>query len=458
MKHILSIYIEEAISEEKLSLLVAWAKRFSPLVTVENSTNGQEAKGYRANAIHMDVSGSLRLFKGQKRLFNRVLKGIRQSTVHASIAMAPTLGCASALAQFCPSESIEARLITRREDIKEALKDLPIQALRISEKTNELLREVNITRIGHLYTITRSALLDRYGLELATRLDQALGFQDEIIEAIKTPSLIKKTFLFSSPVQQRDAITKACSKLLQEIIRELNEKYEKASSLLLALKEEHSTSSLESSLRTPMLIKRIRLSIPSMNEQHLWKLLEQQIEALSLQSPIEQVSLIVAQTEHVRAERLSYFEQAQAPKADARFGEFLDTVIQELGKRKVLQLKTKESHIPEQAFCYREVGGKVLDPSLTQAKRPSVLFYRPHPIAAMALLPDSPPFLVRWKNTRFQIETGIGPERITPEWWAEGEQLPETRDYFRVQLQSGLWLWIYRELETNKWFVHGIWA
>ena len=33
-----------------------------------------------------------------------------------------------------------------------------------------------------------------------------------------------------------------------------------------------------------------------------------------------------------------------------------------------------------------------------------------------------------------------------------------TRDYFRVCDEEGHWLWVFRELESGKWFVHGRWS
>jgi len=36
--------------------------------------------------------------------------------------------------------------------------------------------------------------------------------------------------------------------------------------------------------------------------------------------------------------------------------------------------------------------------------------------------------------------------------------LSSTRDYFKIQNDSGRWLWIYRALETSRWFVHGQWV
>ena len=63
-----------------------------------------------------------------------------------------------------------------------------------------------------------------------------------------------------------------------------------------------------------------------------------------------------------------------------------------------------------------------------------------------------------------------GPERIAMEWWKQdGKQL--TRDYFRVEDESGLRFWIFRdglygdELTNDegfpvpaKWFLHGLFA
>jgi protein ImuB len=32
------------------------------------------------------------------------------------------------------------------------------------------------------------------------------------------------------------------------------------------------------------------------------------------------------------------------------------------------------------------------------------------------------------------------------------------RDYYRVQDEAGLWLWVFRRLDTGRWFVHGLWV
>ncbi len=53
------------------------------------------------------------------------------------------------------------------------------------------------------------------------------------------------------------------------------------------------------------------------------------------------------------------------------------------------------------------------------------------------------------------VLAGVGPERIA----ATHGTVPErTRDYFKVEIDGGRWLWVYRELAAGHWYVHGMWA
>jgi protein ImuB len=87
--------------------------------------------------------------------------------------------------------------------------------------------------------------------------------------------------------------------------------------------------------------------------------------------------------------------------------------------------------------------------------RPSLLLERPEPAEAIAVTPDGPPWVLRRGGRERTIVRAIGPERIAGEWWRFREP---TRDYFKVQDDTGRWLWVYREVQTNRWFIHGEWA
>jgi protein ImuB len=87
---------------------------------------------------------------------------------------------------------------------------------------------------------------------------------------------------------------------------------------------------------------------------------------------------------------------------------------------------------------------------------------RGEPVEVVALLPDRPPSWLRWRGEEYVLKNGVGPERIVTEWWKEdqgvgGETEGKTRDYFKVQTEGGSWLWVYREWESGKWFVQGVW-
>jgi protein ImuB len=101
--------------------------------------------------------------------------------------------------------------------------------------------------------------------------------------------------------------------------------------------------------------------------------------------------------------------------------------------------------------------------------RPLRMFARPEPIEVkLAEVPDKPPRHFIWRRVTHTVVRAEGPERIAMEWWRTQEARP-TRDYFRVEDESGLRFWLYRdglydEAAENgdtvppRWFVHGLFA
>jgi protein ImuB len=64
------------------------------------------------------------------------------------------------------------------------------------------------------------------------------------------------------------------------------------------------------------------------------------------------------------------------------------------------------------------------------------------------------------------VRRAEGPERIAPEWWQDpdGSAPRETRDYYRVEDESGARFWVYREglyssdAPPPRWYIHGFLA
>ena len=163
----------------------------------------------------------------------------------------------------------------------------------------------------------------------------------------------------------------------------------------------------------------------------------------------------------------------------------MDTLAGRLGAQRVVRIRPMESHLPERAFTYKPAlqasfaSTNAADTvAMTESERPSHMFDPPEPIEVREITPDGPPSWMHWRGHEQKIITSIGPERIAHEWWhteipahnttdhgasmtsspSSVLSLPRSRDYFKIQDQCGRWFWVYREVETGHWFVHGHWA
>jgi protein ImuB len=83
-------------------------------------------------------------------------------------------------------------------------------------------------------------------------------------------------------------------------------------------------------------------------------------------------------------------------------------------------------------------------------------------VRVLYAVPEGPPAQFMWRKQTRRVTRYAGPERIAPEWWHDR---PDTRlrDYFKIEDQVGLRLWLYREgLHEDgrggdpRWFVHGM--
>jgi protein ImuB len=201
-------------------------------------------------------------------------------------------------------------------------------------------------------------------------------------------------------------------------------------------------------------------------------------------------------------------------------GELIDTLCARLGCDRVLRAQPRESHIPERTFDWQPA--MMLRPRnfdlihIPAVIRPTVLLRRTETlkcrkgetsavkslrkpaessassmasnvivISAQAGIPeirtnnldfpirgndgsaavsaandfclDLSHILVSWRGMEHRISALIGPERIAAAWWSNTD-FTTTRDYYRALTDQGLWLWIARDLLSDTWSVHGLWA
>lgn len=375
---------------------------------------------------------------------------LREEVPMLRMTIAPTLGAAWGYSRF----GKERFFVIHKEEVKSALSPLPLAALRISKKSLDSLLEMKLNSIGHLLEIPRKELLKRFDREVSMRVNQVLGIEEEVFEAVAftRPRVFSQAFEIA--ITDCEALSYVCRELLKKLTESLSIDSIKISALFIEFTFEDASTQR----------KEITLSVPSSSFSHLWKVIAQQLETLSLRSPVTRIALGASSTKILYPEQAeSSFSVKETTPPSAALGELIDTLSNHLGAERVLRMHTKASYLPERALVFKPAGNTLMHPlergaPVITSERPSMLFYKPKPIRALAALPDSPPAWLKWNEQTFTLVESLGPERITPEWWGADTELTKTRDYFKVQLPNGTWLWIYRDHQSSEWFVHGAWV
>jgi protein ImuB len=164
-------------------------------------------------------------------------------------------------------------------------------------------------------------------------------------------------------------------------------------------------------------------------------------------------------------------------------GTLIDRLANRLGASRIVCLAPVASHQPERATLTRpammEAGAKEGEASElsipteswkrpSTALRPPLLIVPPEPVVVVAEIPDGAPARLVWRRVPRRIVRSEGPERIEPEWWrglaVAEERRPGTRDYYRLEDETGAGYWVFREGlygeegREPRWFMHGMWA
>ncbi len=160
--------------------LAGWCLRYAPLVAVDPP-----------DGLWIDVTGSTHLHGGETRLLHDLARRLmrpgsprQDPTNHdyqglaVRAAVADTPAVAHAVARF------GSRPLSVVPPDAAVLNNLPIEALRLPAKLADSLRLMGFDRIGPLLVAARAPLVRRFGTQLATKLDQALGKLFEPIEPI----------------------------------------------------------------------------------------------------------------------------------------------------------------------------------------------------------------------------------------------------------------------------------
>lgn len=438
-----------------LEALAVWAERWSPSVTVDSSDEGLEG-------LFLDVTGAAHLFGGEAALLEQVRTRLAEAGIPSRAALGPTPGAAWALARFGPAD--EAAAIAVDETVRALLEPLPVEALRIDDRTLAQARRFGLKRIGDLYPMPRAGLARRFrdgdGIGLVTRLDQALGFSAEAMAPVRPPPRYRAWRTWMEPVEDIEGVEARLIELVQDLAAPLEKDGQGARALTL--------TGFRSDGRTTALS--VRMGLPG-RDPKVWLRLfrEAGLGRLELGFGLDALMLTADVVEPMVARQGALESEAEARQAEG-LAALVDRLSARLGEDRVLTPEPVDSWIPERAERLRPALGRAPAALADDEAQPLLLLDPPEPVEAIAELPDGAPARFTWRRLSRRVVRADGPRRLSPEWWRprpDGRQT-RTRDYYRVEDDRGARYWLFREglygwdyaggaeERAPSWWMHGL--
>lgn len=464
-----------------LAVLRRWAGKFSPWVAEESP-----------DALVIDLTGCAHLFGGEAALMEVVETDCADLGLTVRMGVADTVGAAWALARFSGAGQVRARSgddiaqearatrsraakrrhwerggpspgtrtprtrsarIAASGQTRTALAPLPVAALRLEEETIATLNRLGLRRIGDLAGQPRAALARRFGRGLVRRLDQALGIEPEPVNPARAPDHFAVRLTLPEPVGLTEDILAALDRLLPALSRKLQAAGRGVRRIRMEChRSDHTMDWVE-----------MGLARPSAEPDRIRPLLAMKTDDIDAGFGIDMIRLEAVVTEPVHAHQHRGHAEAASDGAMRLAGsdemaDLLGRIGGRIGLEAITRLHPADSHIPEKtakplAAAWSEPAAHWPRP---RGPRPLEL-WKPELVTAH----EAPhlPASFRWRNRLFETHTGLGPERISPEWWLDDpDWRTGVRDYWRVTTRSGERLWLYYAhggTLSPGWFCHG---
>jgi protein ImuB len=195
--------------------------------------------------------------------------------------------------------------------------------------------------------------------------------------------------------------------------------------------------------------------------------------AIDDQGTVWRVTLQATLTGPIVWEQTELFEEGDR-RSKQHFAQLIDTLSGRLGRGQVLEARIERDAEPEQAVSYKPLTGRRNDGTPQQTlrklnsrlagsgaepqptdpmRRPTRLLVPAEPLTVVSESVDGPPSEFVYDNRRERVINHWGPERLESGWW-RGPSM--RRDYFRIETAAGEWWWIFRDMTSGTWHVHGL--
>ena len=415
------------LQQQTLKRLARYCLKYSPKVMMD----GQDR-------LLLDATGCAHLFGEHQAMLQQITYDFSIMDFEVKLAMASNMRAANALTHIV---SFGGHIWHEdKQQEREKLLTLPIEYLHIDDELIAQLQRLGLRKLQDLLPIKSASLVKRFGLTLMLHLNQALGREPQVFEALKFSHAYCVKRVFSEPVMLTDYLERELKTLLDDLLKILAAEDKAPRQLTLTItRPDHSEQNIE-----------IGTARPDLSAQNLFKLFALHLDQLIAEFGVDKMRLTAHQVEHYRAKNYDYL--AEKKTENTPLSHLFDHIGNRIGFDNIINYLPAQSHIPERAYQRFKHGVDIGDKiwQTNDTKRPMRMLMQPFIL-----------FDFSFERFEYQGEAQViigktGPERISPEWWWDDPLWQEgARDYWWLLSQTGRQFWVFVTAK-KRYFLHGL--
>lgn len=374
---------------------------------------------YRSDTVVLEVRGSLKLFGDIAALQSALRRQLRSLQLKIISSTAPTARAAAWLT-WC-KQSVQ---LTDMVALRAALRTLPVLLIAQDSKAARQFQNCGIRTLGDCMRLPRKDVNRRFGPQPLNVLQQALGEQPEPLQYYKPLQPFITEWHFDDPVISCALIEKAGERLLIKLQHYLHARCAAVQYIVMLFTHtDRSTSTLK-----------IGSSHYQRDATHLYRLLHEHLHNYVLRQPVTSLSLCAEKVHVLPPDNRDLFNTRYADRQAWQL--LLDILRSRLERQSIRLLSSCDDPRPEYAYRFSS-GDKT---SLTN-----------HPTWPFWLLEKPQKLDTGLLATELKTETGA--ERIEQGWWSG---MDIRRDYYRARHKHGARWWIFQDIRSRQWYLHGL--
>ena len=414
----------EPLAAASAEALGWWALQFTPRVCRHDE------------AVLMEVSGSLRLFGGERILHERIVAGAAELGWAQCAAASTALG-ALALARC-------GRAGAWGIGLNALLDGLPLDSLREVAAEAAWLSRLGCRHLGDVRRLPRAGLARRSERALLQTLGQAYGEEPWSAPWLTLPEVFEARLELPGRVESAPALMFGARRLLLQLCGWLAARQAGLRSFVLRWRHDFHRRD-----DPPLGELPVRTAEPTRQAGHLLRLLGEWLARVRLAAPVGELSLFCDEIEPLVEATPSLLPGVAEATAGESLAQLIERLSARLGSTQVCRPMPRSDHRPEAQQAWRPAAEA---PATDTPEEPAV----PQPAW---LLSVPLPLATRMERPQLQGDLALlaGPHRIEAGWWDTGHAAA-ARDYYVASNERVGLVWIYRERrleEGGGWFLHG---